>query len=232
MKVQAFFWDYDNTILETADAHWNKHQVVLARYGIKLSESHRKRVYENNGNQNWDWMSTELGLKVPEKTYLEEVDFEFQRHMINLQMRPGVSLLFKEIFNAGIPQAIITNARRDSAEPVLKAKEIMPFMKFVLFKEDYHGRKPEPSPYLTGFKKMSEILGESIDPKRCIAVEDDPKGVESAHRAGAVVIHRKLGIEEADSPYANYSCFQEQDFINLVRVFLKSNPDQKVASSQ
>jgi hypothetical protein len=31
MTIQAVFWDYDNTILETADAHWKKHQTVRWR---------------------------------------------------------------------------------------------------------------------------------------------------------------------------------------------------------
>lgn len=217
MTIQGFFWDYDNTILETAEAHWNKHQVVLARYGIELNEIYRKRIYENNGNQNWEWLKDQLGLKVPQKEYLQEVDFEFQQQMNHLEMRPGVASLFTWIDESGIPQAIITNARRDSAEPVLNEKQIAPLMKFILFKEDYEGRKPDPAPYLAGFKKMAELMGQPIDPKRCIAVEDDPKGVESAHRAGAIVIHRKLAEHEKDSHLADYCCFHESDFINIVR---------------
>ncbi len=215
-KIQAFFWDYDNTLLETAAAHWNKHQTVLARYGITLHENFRQRIYENNGNQNWEWMREELGLKVPQKEYLAEVDAEFQRHMINLEMRPGVEHLLYLIADLNIPQAIITNARRDSAEPVLQSKNVLSLMKFVLFKEDYTGRKPAPTPYLVGFDKMTAVIGKPINPKRCIAIEDDPKGVESAHKAGSIVIHRKLAENEPASPYADYSCYHEADFINIV----------------
>lgn len=216
-SIQGFFWDYDNTILETAEAHWNKHCVVLARHGIMLNESGSKRIYENNGNQNWEWFKEELGLRIPQKEYLQEVDAQFKEYLAHLEMRPGIAELFQFIDDAGIPQAIITNARRDSAEPVLKEKNILPLMKFVLFKEDYEGRKPDPAPYLAGLNKMAEITGLSIDPKRCIAIEDDPKGVESAHRAGVIAIHRKLNEGEESSPFAQYSCFHKDDFIRLVK---------------
>lgn len=221
MTIQAVFWDYDNTILSTAEAHWKKHKTVLARHGIELSEIFRKRIYENNGNQNWAWLKNELGLNVPEKEYLEEIDVEFQRHMIDLEIRPGVTELFDLIEKKGIPQAIITNARKNSAKPVLDEKGIASRMHFILYKEDYEGRKPEPTPYLRGIEKMEALLKKHIEPNRCIAIEDDPNGVESAHRAGVMVIQRKLSENEADHPHANYCCSHKDDFIRIVKTLLK-----------
>jgi HAD superfamily hydrolase (TIGR01509 family) len=221
MPILALFWDYDNTILETAEAHWKKHCHVLALQGIELKEAHRQRVYENNGNQNWQWMHDELGLNVPRKEYLEAIDAEFQHHLLSLEMRSGVREIFSMAIELKIPQAIVTNARRDSAEPVLKEKKIDSLMKFALFKEDYEGRKPDPAPYLAALKKMEAVLGATLNPKDCLAIEDDPKGVESAHLAGLTVIHRKLHEEDPASPYADYSCFQERDFIKIVTHLLK-----------
>lgn len=221
MSIQAVFWDYDNTILATAEAHWNKHKTILASHDIQLDEKYRKRIYENNGNQNWKWMKEELGLTVPEKEYLEAVDAEFQKHMIALEMRPGVSTLFDLIEQQKIPQAIITNARKNSAKPVLDEKKITPLMKLILFKEDYEGKKPDPTPYLTGFARMGTILNATLEPSRCIAIEDDPNGVESAKKAGATVIHRKLSEDAEESPFADYVCFHEADFIKIMTTLLK-----------
>lgn len=221
--IQAVFWDYDNTILATAEAHWRKHQTVLARYQIELSENYRKRIYENNGSQNWCWLKNELGLNVLEKEYLEEIDIEFHRHMCTLEMRPGVAELLEFIKNIGIPQAIITNARKNSAKPVLDEKKISSFMKFILYKEDYEGRKPAPAPYLRGFEKMELLTGKAIEPKRCLVIEDDPLGVESAHKAGSIVIQRKLNENDSDSPYADYNCFFKDDFIKIVKSLLEAN---------
>lgn len=222
MTIQAVFWDYDNTIIATAEAHWKKHQTVLAKHGIELKEIFRKRIYENNGNQNFTWLQKDLGLNVPEKEYLDAIDQEFQRHMIDLEMLPSIPEIFTFIKELGIPQAIITNARMNSARPVLDQKKITPFMEFILFKEDYEGRKPDPAPYLRGFEKMEALLGRPIDPKRCIAIEDDPLGVESAHKAGAIVIHRKLNESAIDSPHADFRCVAKEDFIKIIKTLLKA----------
>jgi HAD superfamily hydrolase (TIGR01509 family) len=220
MKIQAFFWDYDNTLLETAEAHWHKHCVVLAKHGIHLDEKYRQKVYENNGNQNWEWMREELGLTLSQKEYLKEIDIEFLKHLNQLQLRPGVLDLMAFIKRLNIPQAIITNARKDSAGPILEQKGIASEMQFILFKEDYEERKPHPMPYLEGFKRMETIIGTKIFPNRCVAVEDDPKGVEAAHHAGAIVIHRKLSEKEPDCAFADYSCYHEQDFVRIVKGLL------------
>ncbi len=79
LTIQAVFWDYDNTILVTADAHWRKHERILAKHGIELNPIYKKRIYENNGSQNWKWMREELNLKIPEDAYLEMIDREFQK---------------------------------------------------------------------------------------------------------------------------------------------------------
>lgn len=216
MPIAAIFWDYDNTILETAEAHWKKHVHVLNLQGIELNESHRKRVYENNGTQNWQWMHEELGLNMPQNEYLEAIDTQFQVYLDKLEMRSGVEKIFSIAESNNIPQAIVTNARKSSAEPVLKAKKINALMKFILFKEDYQGRKPDPTPYLEALKKMQTVLGTSLRPKDCLAIEDDPKGVESAHRAGLTVIHRKLKEDSVSCPQADYCCFHEEEFVNIV----------------
>lgn len=221
MKIQAFFWDYDNTILETAEAHWNKHVTILASHGIVLEQKFRPRVYENNGNQNWEWMRDELGLKLNEKDYLKAIDVEFQKHMLGLQMRSGVEQLIGVLEAHQIPQAIVTNARRDSAEPVLHQKGILQKMSLALYKEDYQGRKPDPAPYLEGFKRMEQRIGAPLMPSRCIAIEDDPKGVESASQAGAIVVHRKLDQNMEDCPFADYVCFHEQEFVALILGIIK-----------
>ncbi len=215
-NIQAVFWDYDNTILETAQGHWEKHFVTLKKYGINLDEKYRQKIYHNNGSQNWQWINKELNLKIPEQQYLNEIDSYFQNKMTNLPYREGVEEAFKYFTKKKIPQAIVTNGRTASVKPILEGKGINKIMKFILYKEDYDGRKPEPTPYLTAIKKMEEIIGKKLNPKQCLAIEDDPKGVESAHKAGMTVIHRKLSQNQAPCKIADYIAFTKNDFLNVI----------------
>lgn len=221
MTICALFWDFDNTLIETAQAHWDKHVNVLKDLGITLDPIYKRRVYENNGYQNWLWMHQELGLTLPESQYLQAIDEEFQKVIEHLKIRDGASEILELAKSLKIPQAIITNARKTSAEPVIKSKGLAAYMEFILYKEDYEGRKPSPSPYLKGLEKMQEGLQKALDPQNCLAIEDDPKGVEAAKKANLCVVQRPISNHETKCPFADYSTYEKDSFINLISQLLQ-----------
>lgn len=184
------FWDSDNTLVNTAGHHWRKHFETLASLGIALSDEHRTRIYTNNGAQNWEWITTELGLQMELQDYLDAIDGWYFDHIGEIDIRPGIPeaiVLFKE---HNIPQAVVSNGRKRSVMAALEAKDLIRHFEFILCKEDYEGRKPDPAPYLTALTKMNEQKGTDIEPSDCLVIEDDPKGVESGRAAGMQVIHR------------------------------------------
>jgi len=163
-QVLFVFWDSDNTLVNTAEHHWRKHFETLKTLGLTLDETYRKRIYENNGMQNWAWLTAELGLKLEQQDYLDKIDAWYFDHIVM---------------------------------SALEAKKLAPSFDFILCKEDYEGRKPEPTPYLTALKKMEELYGETIDPKNCLVIEDDPLGVQAGEAAGMTVLYRPIGDEKS-----------------------------------
>lgn len=210
--IQFVFWDSDNTLVETAEHHWRKHFEVLKAHSVVLGDQYRERIYTNNGSQNWNWMKDEFDLNLDEKTYLSQIDQWYFDHIDEIIIRDGVEESINIFRDAGIPQCVVSNGRRISVMAALKAKNIAPNMKFILCKEDYEGRKPDPTPYLAAMEKMS-----ATDPTACLAIEDDPLGVQSAHRAGMRVFHRKLDEQQDDAPYANETFFSGEDLIKACR---------------
>lgn len=195
-KVQYVFWDSDNTLVETAQHHWRKHVETLKTHGITLSDEHRQRVYENNGAQNWEWMHEELGLTIPQQQYLDEIDGWYYNHMSEIDIRSGVMEAIEYFKKNNIPQAVVSNGRRRSVMTALETKDLVPHFEFVLCKEDYEGRKPDPMPYTTALLKMEELKGVTIDPETCLVIEDDPLGVAAGKAAGMQILHRPIGEEE------------------------------------
>ena len=74
INIHFVFWDIDNTLVNTAEHHWRKHFETLKSHNIDLDEKYRKTIYENNGMQNWEWISKELGLTIPREKYLDQID--------------------------------------------------------------------------------------------------------------------------------------------------------------
>lgn len=196
-KIQYVFWDSDNTLVETAAHHWRKHFETLKTHGIDLSDQYRQRIYENNGIQNWEWISQELGLTLSQEDYLDQIDGWYFDHISEINLRAGVSDALDTFEKENIPQAVVSNGRRRSVMAALEAKDIAPRMEFILCKEDYKGRKPDPAPYLAALEKMESLTGQKIAPTTCLVIEDDPLGVQAGKAAGMRVIHRPIGDGKA-----------------------------------
>ena len=191
--IQYVFWDSDNTLVNTAEHHWRKHAETLKIHGITLGEEHREKIYTNNGSQNWEWITKELGLDIPQDQYLNEIDAWYFDHIDEIEIRDGVLDAITEFNQRGLPQAVVSNGRRRSVMAALDAKSLSRHFEFILCKEDYEGRKPDPAPYLAGLKQMEQRLGTTIDPATCLVIEDDPKGVESGKAAGMQTFYRPPG---------------------------------------
>lgn len=211
--IRYVFWDNDNTLVETAALHWRKHKETLARHGINLHDSYRKMVYHNNGQQNWEWMTRDLGLSCSCDVYLDEIDTWYEDHLGEASIREGVLEALTYFKNIGAHQAVVSNGRKRSVLAILNAKSLLPYFEFVLGKEDYEGRKPDPAPYLSALARMAALTGHPINLLECLAIEDEPVGVTAASRANLPVIHRRFTEEEAPAPEAFASVFSAADFI-------------------
>ncbi len=192
-KILYVFWDSDNTLVETAEHHWRKHVEVLKTYGIVLDEKYRQKIYENNGNQNWEWISKELGLKADKQTYLDQIDAWYFDHMDELKIRDGVLEALKRFKKSKVKQCVVSNGRQKSVMSALNAKKLTDYFEFVFCKEDYEGRKPSPIPYQKALKYMASTLKVEIDPGNCLVIEDDPLGVQAGEAAGMMVLYRPVG---------------------------------------
>lgn len=197
--IKYVFWDSDNTLVKTADHHWHKHVETLKTLGITLDDKWHTRIYSNNGAQNWEWLTSELCLTLDRDDYLDLIDRWYFDHIAAIDLRDGVLEAIELFKNAGCRQAVVSNGRKRSVMAALTAKDMVKHFDFILCKEDYQGRKPEPAPYLAAKTRMQQITGDVIDPQTCLVIEDDPLGVESGHAAGMNVIDRPIGQDDTEN---------------------------------
>ena len=217
MPPRFVFWDCDNTLVENAAMHWQKHETTLLKHGYTLPADVKRTFYHNNGNQNWQWLVDNLGLTIPCDDYLKEIDSWYHANVHQVPFRGGIPWALNYFKDNSVKQCVVTNARRASVEPMLDVKGIAPYFEFTWCKEDYANRKPDPTPYLSAIDKMAELVGHAIAKDDCLAIEDDPYGVTAAHKAGITVIQRRLVRDEAPSPDATLSLYDEDDFVNALK---------------
>lgn len=216
MTPKFIFWDCDSTLLDNSELHWQKHLAITGKHGFTIKPEYREAFYHNNGEQNWRMMHEDLGFDVPMTDYLEEIDQWYHAKILEIPLRPGVEQALIHFKQKNAKQCVVTNARTASVRPMIENKDLMPFFEFILCKEDYPNRKPHPAPYLTAHARMEELTGTTIDKNDCLAVEDDPFGVESAMAAGIPVIHRRLHDLSPKVDGALASVFSEEDFLKII----------------
>jgi len=87
------------------------------------------------------------------------------------------------------PVGICTAAVREEVDAVLGRLGIADALGAVVTATDVAAKKPDPEGYTLIASRLR------IPPERCVAIEDSPRGVESARRAGMVVV----GVEHTTS---------------------------------
>ena len=214
--INYIFWDSDNTLVDTFALHWAKHKNILQTHGITLDDQYKTKIHHNNGNQNWEWITAELGLSVPREDYLFQIDAWYMAHAHTLKMLDGVQQALDFFLEIGMKQCVVTNGRRNSVVPVHRALGTEKYFEFILCKEDYEGRKPDPMPYLIAQRRMSENLQRPIDMSECLAIEDDPLGVEAAKKAGMTTIFRPTSLVAQTSEFADYTV-TNNNFLSLIK---------------
>ena len=132
-----------------------------------------------------------VALSVPEITeYMIARVAEQVR--VNIPWQADARALLEEVVAAGIPCALVTMSYTRLADAFL-AYAPDAFAVVVTGDKVTHG-KPHPESYLTA----AEQLG--VDITQCIAIEDSPAGVASAHASGAHTIGVQRHVPVAPLP--------------------------------
>jgi len=101
---------------------------------------------------------------------------------------PGAAWLVGELKGRGLRLAVASSSRTAWVEACLQCLGLYAQFDTIVTGDMVTHGKPDPEIYL----KAAAALG--VPPAQCLAIEDAPKGVQAAHRAGMAVV-------AVDTPY-------------------------------
>jgi HAD superfamily hydrolase (TIGR01509 family) len=110
---------------------------------------------------------------------------------IAVPWRPGAPELLAELAAAGIPQALVTMSFASMANRIAELIPGQPLSQIVSG-DQVTDSKPHPEAYLLGASRLG------VDVTHCVAIEDSPSGLGSAHSAGTVAIGVRHIVELTD----------------------------------
>lgn len=180
-------WDHDGVLVDTEYWYFKSTQRALNELGVELSKS-TYLTYMSQGKSCWD-LVREAGIKSDQlERKRKDRDSFYQEFLKNENIEiPGVIVALKSLSETH-KMAIVTTSRRDDFDLIHKNRSIVPFMEFVITREDYTNSKPDPEPYLYALSKFGASASEAL------VVEDSQRGLQSSISAGieCAVVHNEF----------------------------------------
>ena len=178
----AVLWDMDGTLVDTENYWMAAETVLVESFGGAWSHEQSLQLV-GSGLEDAARVFQGAGVRLTVAEIIDTLTDEVRRQLRadGVPFRPGARELLLACREAGVPTALVTMSMRRMA---LDAVGSLGFDTIVAG-DDVSRPKPFPDPY----EQAARELG--VDIARCVAVEDSPTGIRSAHAAGA----RVIGVE-------------------------------------
>ena len=180
----AFLFDLDGTLVDSVYQHVLAWREALELGGIELSVWRIHRRIGMSGGLFLDALGRETGRRfTPEDVarIQQAHAAAFQRQVSQVRPLPGTRELLAYLSEAGVPWAIATSGRMESARPMLEMLEIGPRVPVVTRDQVPHA-KPDPDLFLAA----AERLG--ADPAGSVVIGDSVWDLLAARRARALAV--------------------------------------------
>jgi beta-phosphoglucomutase len=186
--LQAIVFDFDGVIADSEPLHLRAFQQALAENGIELSPQEyftRYLGYDDVGA--FEALARDRGLAMGDRQVASLV----ARKGVCLQrllqegsvLFPGARDFIREAA-AAVPIGIASGALRHEIDEIVEAAGVADLFSVIVASGDTPQSKPSPAPYMLAFERLREAAGDTLEPRRCVAIEDSRWGLQSAQGAG------------------------------------------------
>ena len=193
--IKAIIFDMDGVILDSETICNQVWRVVGKEYGINDIEQGIKMCLGTNINDTCRILRELYGQDFPTDDFVQRVTDGFRdvEHSSGIPLMPYAKDCLEKLKNAGKYKiALASSTKGSTVKRQLTQAGVIQYFETRTTGEMVKHSKPDPQIYLLA----CESLG--IAPEECIAVEDSPNGIKSAHAAGmkAVMIPDKIQPNE------------------------------------
>ena len=227
LPLTAVIFDCDGILVDTEPLHYQAFQKVLVPLGLGHSvERYMEEFIGFDDRDAFVHAFREAGRKIDTTTLgrLIEAKARALQELVEQEVPtfPGVVELVRELAAGNIPMAVASGALRHEVEAFIRSLGLADAFCAIVAADDVKKSKPDPETYIAALERLKETLGwTSINPARCIAIEDTPAGILSAKTAGlfAVAVTNSFPRDQlagADHVVDSLSSLHLAEMVNLV----------------
>jgi len=190
----AVIFDFDGVIADTERLHCDAFRKVLEPLGVSFPWQEYVDRYMGLDDRDAFREAFRIhGLDLDDQRLSHLVDAKsrvFQDIIRNgVKSYPGTVAMIESLHASGLPMAISSGALRSDIDPILSLLGIARCFLHIVTADDVRKGKPDPEGYIIAIRRLSLSRPSLLSsPRKCLAVEDTPAGVEAAKRAGLSVL--------------------------------------------
>jgi HAD superfamily hydrolase (TIGR01509 family) len=167
---QAFLFDLDGTLVDSVYQHVLAWREALEDNGIQLAVWRIHRRIGMSGGLFVNALLREIGREVTREqvSRIQQMHAQaFRRQASQVRLLPGARDLLAHLSEQGVPWAIATSGRRESAQPALDLLEVAPGT-VVVTRDQVPHAKPDPDLFLAAAERLevgietSVVVGDSV----------------------------------------------------------------------
>jgi beta-phosphoglucomutase len=180
LELQALLFDLDGTLVDTADANYAAYAAALEEAGVSVDREAFDRVALGR-----HWRQFLPGLIGSASVDAGEVAARKRAIYPTMTARTRLNqplLALAKSQQDRLKLGLVTSASRASVTAVFAAHDLHAVFETVVTGDDVEQPKPAPESYLLAARRLS------VEPGRCLAIEDSETGLESARRAGMLTV--------------------------------------------
>ena len=181
------------------------------RHGFDITEEfYRRHIHARSNDRNIRTLLGESACEADIRRLGDEKEHIY-RDTFRPAMKeiPGLTHLLAALSADGFACAAASNSPKANVDMVLDGLEIRRYFRAVVDRDMIRIGKPDPEIFL----RVCEDL--SIDPRRCVVLEDSTSGFLAARRAGMPCIAIAHGADPEDIRSAENLAAVHQDFTTL-----------------
>ena len=174
---RAVLFDWDGTLVDSADRTFRCYSQVFAVYGIRFDREAFERTYSP------DWYRTYEGVGLPREAWAEAdarwvACYETETSRLVDGARDGLERLAR----AGRVLGVVSSGDASRVRTEMAALGVASLFATAVCGGETARRKPHPEPLLTALGKLA------VSPADCAYVGDSPEDVAMARAAGALAV--------------------------------------------
>jgi HAD superfamily hydrolase (TIGR01549 family) len=174
--IDTILFDWDGTLIDSADNSFLAAQQALADLGFLLSPDFYASIYSP------DWRRIYAALEVPHNLW-ERADELWIRYYEKRrsQLLEGAHPVIRKLKRSGYSLGIVTSGSHSRVRREIGEQNLGDCFRTIVCSEDFSNKKPHPEGLVLAMKQLCRPA--SV----CIYVGDSPEDIEMGKRAGVAV---------------------------------------------